>query len=691
MTSQMKNRLAKETSAYLLQHSTNPVDWYPWGQEALGRAKKENKPIFLSIGYSACHWCHVMEKESFEDSQTAEVLKNFFISIKVDREERPDIDHVYMAAVQALTHRGGWPLSVFLTPDLKPFYGGTYFPPKDQMGLPSFRKLLLGIAQAWKTRPGELSQSAEELTQALSQMNQLGTQGTSPASQVWPSPKVPVAAAASAILSKYDPEFGGIGTAPKFFHTTDWRVILRHWRNSQREEALSALKTTLGRWSQGGIYDHLGGGFHRYSTDREWLVPHFEKMLYDNALVTELFLEAYQATHHVDYARVAREVLSFVLREMTHSQGAFFSTVDADSEGVEGKFYVWDQDEIGKALSSDLAQLISKVFNAVPHGNWEGTNILHLKKPLESVAKEEQMDLGWLEHELSLAKTKLLQVRRQRVAPLTDKKIILSWNGLMIQTFSKAFQVLGDEAYLMAARNSANFVERFMSSPHAPQLFHSHPEGHANSQAFLDDYASFINGLLSLFECDFDSKWLEWAERLTKHVLKEFWDEAEKTFFYTPKTNDALIFRPKEFQDGALPSPTAMMLTALVRLAKLSGEHLFYEKAESVFASHWNFMSQAPLACGQMLIAWELFKNNSQEVVIVPGEEKESEQEIVDHLRSHFYPNLSIVVKTPQNQHLALLKNRLSQGKSPTVYVCRGQTCLAPLSDLEQLIKALNE
>jgi len=692
MSSLKKNRLAQETSAYLLQHSSNPVEWFPWGKEALNRAQSENKPIFLSIGYSACHWCHVMEKESFEDKEIAEILKKHFISIKVDKEERPDLDHIYMSAVQALTHRGGWPLTVFLTPDLKPFYGGTYFPPQDRMGLPSFRKVLVGISQAWKTRPEEINQSAEELTKALSQMSLLGTQGVSPTGSPSDfSPQTLRAQAALEILSKQDPEFGGLGSAPKFFHTMDWRVVLRHWKNTQSEEALSAVKNTLDHWLRGGIYDQIGGGFHRYSTDRQWLVPHFEKMLYDNALVTQLFLEAYQATHTVEYAQVIRETLNYIEREMTSPLGGFFSTQDADSEGVEGKYYVWQKEEILTAFSSDLGNLLCKVYGVSTPGNWEKTNILHLPKPLAQVAVEEKMELGWLEHEISKAKSQLFQLRSKRIPPFKDEKIILAWNGLMVETFAKAFQVLGDEAYLKCAIKCANFVESFMRKESSLQLSHSFQEGKIQGSAFLDDYAYWINGLLSLFECDFDSKWLDWAEALAHTVIDEFWDPIEKSFYYSPQNHEKLIFRPKEFQDGALPSPTAMMLTGLVRLNKLLNKEDFYQKIGALFGSHWEFMKKAPLACGQMFIAFELFKNKSKEVVVISGSNDEAEKDFLDHIRGNFFPNTVAVLKTPQNTKLALLKNKTALKGSSTVYICQNNTCLAPLSSLEDLIKRIDE
>ena len=471
----------------------------------------------------------------------------------------------------------------------------------------------------------------------------------------------------------------------------DWRVVLRHWRNTQSEEALAAVKNTLDHWLRGGIYDQVGGGFHRYSTDRHWLVPHFEKMLYDNALVPQLFLEAYQATHSVEYAQVIRETLSYVEREMTSPLGGFFSTQDADSEGVEGKYYVWQNQEIQSMFSPELGPLLCKVYGVSPIGNWEKTNILHLPKSLAEVAREEQMELGWLEHELSKAKSQLFHQRKNRIPPFKDEKIILGWNGLMIETFAKAFQVLGDEAYIHSATKCANFVERFLRKESSSQLAHSFQEGKMQGSAFLDDYAYFINGLLSLFECDFDSKWLDWAERLANTVIDEFWDPLEKSFYYSPKNYEKLIFRPKEFQDGALPSPTAMMLTALIRLYKLLNKVEFLQKIEALFYSHFELMKKAPLACGQMFIAFELFKNQSKEVVIVAGADEETEQELLDYLRGNFFPNVVTVLKTPKNMNLDLLKNKAALKDLPTVYICQNNTCLPPLSNLEDLIKRINE
>lgn len=686
-----KNRLAQETSAYLLQHAGNPVDWYPWGAEALNKAKKEDKPVFLSIGYSACHWCHVMEKESFEDTETATILKNHFISIKVDREERPDLDHIYMAAVQALTQRGGWPLTVFLTPELKPFYGGTYFPPDDRMGMPSFKKLLLGIAGAWKTRPQEIVSSSEELTKAISQMSEIGTrnEGSLGDSQKL-EPRALTQNAFEQLLPRVDLEYGGLGTAPKFFHTMDWRLALRHWRNSHDPQGLIALQSTLDHWSRGGIYDQLGGGFHRYSTDRQWLAPHFEKMLYDNALVSQLYLEAYQATQTLDYARTARETLDYVIRQMTSPLGGYFSTEDADSEGSEGKFYVWEKSEIEALLDSETAQTFCEVYGVSQKGNWEETNILHLPLPLETYAKNKKLELSWLEDTLARAKRKLLEQRALRVAPHRDEKVIVSWNGLMIDSMALAYQVLGDETYLESARQSARFVWDHLRQENDHYLHHSFQDGRATQNAYLDDYAFFSNSLLSLFESDFDPQWLSWAENLLKLVLDEFWDGNLATFYYTAKTHESLIIRPKEFQDGALPSATAMAITALVRLGKLTGNTAYLEHAYKALKSHELFLERAPMACSQMLIGLELLLNCSKEIVIIPGQSEEKTEQVLDLVRSGFYPNKTVSLKTMANQSLPLFKGRSALGNETTVYFCENNTCQNPLQAISDLKKVLD-
>ena len=448
---QFTNRLAHETSPYLLQHAHNPVDWYAWGREALERARREEKPIFLSIGYSACHWCHVMEHESFEDADTAAVMNEHFVNIKVDREERPDLDHIYMAAVQIMTQHGGWPMSVFLTPDLEPFYGGTYFPPEPRQGMPSFKQILAGVADAWQNRRGELSRSAGQMAGALQQMNQLAGGGERPSLEL-------IDQAVRALERDYDPGYGGFGSAPKFPHPMDIKLLLRHWKRTGAEQSLEMVNRTLDHMARGGIYDHLGGGFHRYSTDERWLVPHFEKMLYDNALITQVCVEAYQATQNPEFSRVARETLDYVLREMTSPEGGFYSTQDADSEGVEGKFFVWPLAEIEQVLGHGAADLFAYVYDVTGEGNWDESNILNRPKTMDQCAKLLQVDRPKMEQSLAESRAKLFDVRSRRVAPSRDDKVLVSWNGLMIDAMARGFQVLGDERYLDAARRAAEFI-----------------------------------------------------------------------------------------------------------------------------------------------------------------------------------------------------------------------------------------
>ncbi|NDC24732.1 MAG: thioredoxin domain-containing protein, partial [Proteobacteria bacterium] len=445
---------------------------------------------------------------------------------------------------------------------------------------------------------------------------------------------------------------------------------------------------TLGQWSRGGIYDHLGGGFHRYSTDKRWFVPHFEKMLYDNALVTQLYLEAFQATQKVQYAKTARETLDYVLRQMTHSQGGYFSTEDADSEGIEGKFYVWSLSEVESILDKETAQLFCEAYGITKHGNWEENNILHLPTELSQFCQNKNIELAWLEDSLEKAKRKLLDQRNHRIAPNRDEKIIVSWNGLMIEAMAFSFQVLGDTNYLESAQRAAHFILDDLQQTEEGHLHHSFQEGRAQFNALLDDYACFANGLLSLFESDFNSLWISQAEKLLKLMLREFWDESQNTFFYTPKTHEALILRPKEFQDGALPSASGMAITALARLGKLTGNPLYLEHAEKALKSHRDFLQQAPMACGQMLLALELIGPGSKEIIIIPEKSDETVETALDYLRSTFYPNKIIALKTEENAHLALFKNRTSLNGTTTLYICENQTCLTPITDVE-LLKGL--
>ncbi len=675
------NRLASETSPYLLQHAHNPVDWYPWGPEALKRAKKENKPIFLSIGYSACHWCHVMERESFEDTATAKILNEHFISIKVDREERPDLDNIYMNAVQLMTHRGGWPMTVFLTPDLEPFYGGTYFPPEDRMGLPGFKKILMGVANTWKTRESEVKKSAGELLNALRDLAKTDpTLGNAPAFRALTE------AAFHKTKSSFDPTYGGLGRAPKFFHTGDFRLALRHWRTSQDQDALTIVSTTLELWSRGGIYDQLGGGFHRYSTDDQWLVPHFEKMLYDNALLIELYVEAYQATHNLSFARTVREMVDYVFRSLYSPEGLFYSTEDADSEGVEGKFYIWSKEEIDKALGSEIAAVFNKVFNVSENGNWEHQNILHRTESWEELAAQLNLSEAELEETLALAKRKLFSLRQKRIAPGIDTKCLTSWNGMMIHSIALAHQVLNEPSYLERAEKALNFILDNLWD--GKTLKHVYSGSESKVEGFLEDYAHIIQANLTMYESNFNSKYLRFAEDLTRRMIELFWDSSTKQFFFSPPKQNDLVIRPSETYDGATPSSSAIAITALVRLGKLTYNESYSVIAEQALKTYEPQMRTLPQASSQLLIALELLQNRSQEFVLVPGNDQELE-DWLQAIRERFIPNKIVAVKSPDETKNGLFTDKNTLENKTTLYLCENRTCQIPQNDLDAFKKAL--
>lgn len=680
MTPKYRNRLLKETSPYLKQHGHNPVDWYPWGDEALNKAKREDKPIFLSIGYSACHWCHVMERESFENEAIAKILNDHFVSIKVDREERPDLDQIYMSAVQVLTQRGGWPMSVFLTPGLKPFYGGTYFPPDDRMGMPGFAKTLMGVANAWKTKKAEILESASQLVGALQEMNATG-QTRIPASVDL------LAYAVKRTGENFDSACGGIGNAPKFFHTMDFRVCLRHWKKTKDPLALQMVTATLHHWWQGGIYDQLAGGFHRYSTDRVWLVPHFEKMLYDNALVTQLYLEAYQATKNPHFAKTAHETLDFILSDMTSKAGGYFSTLDADSEGVEGKFYVWSYEEVKTLLPPDVFETFAKIYNLEPHGNWEESNILHRILSWEKLARDLKTDTASLEETVAFCKRKLLAARKERVPPFLDEKILTSWNGLMIETMAHAAQVLGDSQYLESAEKAARFLLENLF--YKDTLFHTFKDGLAQHPGFLDDYAALLNALVALYETTFNKEWLEHAEKFADKMLELFWEEKEKTFFYASKNDSSLILRPKEFQDGATPSATGLAVTALVKLGRMLSKDKYLKLATDALSEYGKMLQSYPGTGSQLLIALDLLAGDPQDIVIRFGTDEELNQEAVELLHRSFIPNRTLLKfdATWKNPHF---QGREKQSQAPTVYFCKGFTCEAPIHSIEKLREVLS-
>ncbi len=709
------NRLAQETSPYLLQHAQNPVDWHAWGQEAIERARREDKPIFLSIGYSACHWCHVMEHESFEDPEIAALMNEYFVNIKVDREERPDLDQIYMNAVQMMTRHGGWPMSVFLTPDLEPFYGGTYFPPSDRMGMPGFRRILVGVADAWKNRRDEVTRSGAQLAGALRQMNELAGNDTAPSLEL-------VDRAVSTLARSFDRDHGGFGGAPKFPHPMDLRLCLRHARRTGSEQSLEMVTTTLDHMARGGIYDQLGGGFHRYSTDERWLVPHFEKMLYDNALLAQTYLEAYQAVRRPEFARVARQTLDYVLCEMTAPEGGFYSTQDADSEGVEGKFYVWSLAEINQMLDKEAAATFAYAYDVTAEGNWEGHNILQRPKTIEQCARLLGVDRAALERSLDASRARLRAARAQRVPPGRDDKVLVAWNGLMIDAMALGYQVLGEPRYLEAARRAAEFILNRLwrggadtlhgaAAPAADAarpgaepadghlLLHSYKDGRARFNAYLDDYACLSHALVTLYESDFQPHWIAEALELTAVMIDQFWDESGKSFFYTGRSHEPLVARTRDVHDTATPSGNSMAVTALARLGKLTGHGALVAKAEETLRSFTGLMEQMPAAVGQMLLALHFLLDHPSEIAIVPGESPGQADEAVAALRAvrdRFLPNKVVALRLPgparaeTERLLPLLANRPAVAGQTTVYLCENNACRAPIIGAQALAAALD-
>ena len=670
------NRLAGETSPYLLQHALNPVDWYPWGPEALGRAKTENRPIFLSIGYSACHWCHVMERESFENPDIAALMNERFVNIKVDREERPDLDQIYMSAVQAMTGHGGWPMSVFLTPELEPFFGGTYFPPTDSRGMAGFPRVLLSVHRAWEERRDEIRQSASEMTE------QLRTFGTLPKGSGTLDVSL-LDRAARVVTNSFDPVHGGFGRAPKFPHPMDLRMLLRHHARTGDSHSIHAVKHTLDKMARGGIYDHLGGGFARYSTDDRWLVPHFEKMLYDNALLASAYLEAFQATHEAEYARVARETMDYVLRRMTDPDGAFYSTEDADSEGVEGKYYVWSLLEVNGILGVDQAKAFSYVYDVTPSGNWEGHNILNLARTIPQAAELLGRDRHDLKSELDSSREKLLTTRDQRIPPAKDTKVLVSWNGLMIAALSEGARVLKDERYLEAAGRSARFILDRMRREDG-RLLHTYKDGRSRLDAYLDDYANLIDGLTRLYEASGEPRWIESALELTQIMIHEFADQERGGFFFTSRYHEELIARQKDFYDNATPSGNGMAATALARLGALTGRIELTQAARAALESVQVLLETQPAAGGQSLIALDFLLGSTREIVVISGEDSNEFREVLEAIATAFSPH-KVVAPATENQAkglaatLSLLANRPARNGRATTYICEHFTCQEPI------------
>jgi uncharacterized protein YyaL (SSP411 family) len=674
------NRLAKESSPYLLQHAHNPVDWFPWGEEALKKAVEEDKPVLVSIGYSSCHWCHVMERESFEDEATADIMNRLFINIKIDREERPDLDHIYMDAVQAMTGSGGWPLNVFLTPDLKPFYGGTYYPPVKAFNRSSWKEVLYGVANAFKEKREEVEQQASELVQHLQNANLFGTQKVLkfdlPEEELFPKKQAELMF--EAIMKTADRSWGGFGNAPKFPQTFTISYLLQYYHFSGNKEALSQACLSLDKMIEGGIYDHVGGGFARYSTDTEWLAPHFEKMLYDNALLVIVLSEAWQLTKQPQYKKAIEETLVFIEREMTSPENGFYSALDADSEGVEGKYYTWQKKEIEDVLKED-AELFCRFYDITEHGNWEEVNIPRIKQKADSFSARNGLELDVFESKMKACLELLLKTREKRIRPLLDDKILLSWNALMNYAYSSAFAATGKEEYRQKAISNMQFLLKAFE--HADGLWHVYKNGTAKYPAFLDDYAYLIKALLQLQEITSNSDYLLKAKAFMEAAIDQFGEEETGYFYFTAAGQTDVVVRKKEIYDGAVPSGNAVMAVNLQHLGTIFNKPEWLEQSTKMLLGLQDVMVRYPGSFGVWAGLLQNRINGFRELVIV-GEAYETKR---DEVLSWYRPNLIVQSSTKSNSSFPLLLNRDSPSGNTLLYLCKEYACLRPTAETQEI------
>jgi uncharacterized protein YyaL (SSP411 family) len=680
----LPNRLSRETSPYLLQHADNPVDWYPWGEEALTRARETDRPVLLSIGYAACHWCHVMEHESFENAEIAALMNREFVCVKVDREERPDLDAIYMQAVQAMTGHGGWPMTVFLTPDGVPFYGGTYYPPADRQGMPGFPRVLRAVAEAYRTRRDEVVRSGAGLVEQLRSGGQLGSDTATADASLLDQ-------AFTALASQSDPAHGGFGGAPKFPQPMVLDFLLRYWQRSGDARARSIVETTLGQMAAGGIYDQLGGGFHRYSTDAFWQIPHFEKMLYDNAQLSRVYLAAYQATGERFYRRIAEETIDYVLREMTDPEGGFYSTQDADSEGEEGKFFAWSRNEILEALGEPEGTLFAARYGVQDSGNFEGKNVLHVARSVADAAAEAAVDPQQAETLLERARRTLYRQREQRVHPARDDKVITAWNGLMLRALAEAARALDRDDYRAAAEANAEFLWRAMWD--GSRLRRTWRRGEAKGAGYLEDYACLLNGLLSLYEATFDVRWFAWAQALAEVVRGQFADAGEAGFFDTPADHESLVLRPKEFFDNAMPSGNSALCEGLLRLAAFTGAAADEQPARTLLDRLLPAAARYPTAFGHLLCAASFAFAAPVQIAVVGAAESELTQSLIRAVFTPYLPNKVVAGAAPGDERPAqlipLLAGRTGAAAGPLAYVCEHFACRLPASDPDALADQL--
>ncbi|HSL55558.1 MAG TPA: thioredoxin domain-containing protein [Pyrinomonadaceae bacterium] len=675
----MPNHLINETSPYLLQHAHNPVDWYPWGDEAFEKARRENKPILLSIGYSACHWCHVMAHESFENEDIAQLMNEHFVNIKVDREERPDLDQIYMNAVQMMTHHGGWPMTVFLTPDAVPFYGGTYFPPQDRYNIPGFPRVLLGVADAYKERQDEIRETGTSLITELRRLSETGGSDH-------PIEPELLDAAYAGMIRNYDSVNGGFGGAPKFPPAMALEFLLRTYTRTGNREALQMISHTCIKMANGGMYDQLGGGFHRYSTDSRWLVPHFEKMLYDNALLSRLYLHYFQVSDDPAARETVEGILDYVLREMTHPEGGFYSTQDADSEGHEGKFFVWDIAEIRDALGKTAAARFCDYYNITESGNFEGENIPNVTRTIEDVAVAHNIPVGELQASLNESKRILFELREKRVKPDRDEKILTAWNGLMMASFAEAGIVLDRPDYTEAARRNAEFVLSTLSENGS--LLRTWKDGRAKFNAYLEDYAFLAEGLLTLFETTGEARWLKEALALADRMIEEFWDNEGGGFFFTGKSHEELIVRSKDYFDNATPSGNSVAAMVLLRLATLTGRENYRNLATAVMREVGDQTRRYPSGFGYAHSAADFLLSTPKEVAIV-GKDAADIRPLLAETWRRYLPNKVVAAGSEAAEFTPLLENRPLVNGLATAYVCEHFTCKQPVTDTSALAEQL--
>lgn len=689
-----QNKLAYEKSPYLLQHADNPVDWYPWSDEAFEKAKEENKPVFLSIGYSTCHWCHVMAHESFEDNEVAKLMQETFISIKVDREERPDIDGVYMTICQMITGSGGWPLTIIMTPNKEPFFAATYIPKETRFGRVGMLDLIPRIKELWSTRQTEALNSATQITASL-QTTAAEMHGQSLDESL-------LHLAFKQLSERFDEHHGGFGSSPKFPTPHNLLFLLRYWKRTGNKKALGMVENTLKSMRHGGIYDHIGFGFHRYSTDSRWLVPHFEKMLYDQALLAEAYTEAYQATKKPEYAKTAQEIFTYVMRNMTSREGAFYSAEDADSEGEEGKFYVWTIDEVKKVLSYEEADLAVRLFNITTNGNFTdevagrktGHNILHQTQCIDELASDLSMPVPDLDTQIEKIRESLFVYREKRIHPYKDDKILTDWNGLMIAALANGAQVFDEPRYANTAKRAADFILKNVRTPEG-RLLHRYRDGEAALTAHIDDYAFLIYGLLELYEATFEVYYLDTALELNEDLIEYFWDNENGGFYFTADDGEKLLVRQKEIYDGAVPSGNSVAMLNLLRLGRITASDDFEEKAAKIGQAFHGSVSQMPSAYTQLMAAVDFAVGPSYEVVIAGDLQANDTREMLTAIRGIFLPN-KVVILHPTDQKppsidniVPFIKDHSSIDGKATAYVCFNYNCQLPTKEISSMLELL--